>query len=156
RAQPEAPSAGSGSRRPRVSVVRPSAGGIVRTTMQPGTMESFDFALLYAKVSGYVEQQSLHGSPVDIGTAVKRGDVLAVIEVPELLEELHRAEAAQQQAEAEVMQAKSRVETAEAEANASEAAIDLAKAEVGKATSYLKFRNIQVDRIEKLLDQKAV
>jgi RND family efflux transporter MFP subunit len=149
-------SASSAPQRLRVSVVRPREGGIVRITDQPGTMESYDFADLYAKVSGYLEEQSLHGAPVDIGTAVKRGDVLATIEVPELLEEMHRAEAAQQQAQAEVVQAKSRVDTAVAEADAAEAAIDLAKAEVGKAASYLKFRNIQVERIKKLYDEKAV
>ena len=155
-AAPHEESASSAPQRLRVSVVPPREGGIVRTTSQPGTMESYDFADLYAKVSGYLEDQSLHGAPVDIGTEVKRGDVLAVIEVPELLEEMHRAEAAQQQAEAEVVQAKSRVDTANAEADAAEAAIDLAKAEVGKTASYLKFRNIQVDRIKKLFDQRAI
>jgi RND family efflux transporter MFP subunit len=51
---------------------------------------------LHAKVSGYVDQMN-----VDFGDKVKAGELLATIEVPELLDQLHNAVAVQQKAEAD-------------------------------------------------------
>jgi RND family efflux transporter MFP subunit len=51
---------------------------------------------LHAKVSGYVQEIN-----VDIGDRVKAGQLLAKLEVPELKDELDRASAAQQKAEAD-------------------------------------------------------
>ena len=47
--------------------------------VQPGLVHAFNKAELYAKVSGYLIHQK-----VDIGDAVKKGQVLAEIDVPEL------------------------------------------------------------------------
>src|SRR5262245_45810849 len=55
---------------PRVEVVAPVPGGLVRTTTQPGSVHAFEHADLYAKVSGYLKTQS-----VDIGDQVKTGQV---------------------------------------------------------------------------------
>src|SRR5262249_17762815 len=54
---------------PRLEVVKPTRGGMARTTNQPGTVHAFDFAQLYAKVSGYVKELK-----VDRGSRVKMGD----------------------------------------------------------------------------------
>jgi RND family efflux transporter MFP subunit len=135
----------------RVAVVKPQKGGIARSTTQPGTMESFDFADLYAKVSGYVEVQS-----VDIGDMVSAGDVLVKIDAPEFDEALHEAEAAEAQAEAQVVQMKARVNTAEAEFDAAESNIVLVEAELGKAESYLSFREIQFQRVSELYKLKSI
>src|SRR5262249_36628701 len=62
----------------RVEVVTPEPGGLGRTVVQPGIIHAFDKAELYAKVSGYLVHQK-----VDIGDAVKKGDVLAEVEAPE-------------------------------------------------------------------------
>jgi len=51
---------------------------------------------LHAKVSGYVKKMN-----VDFGDQVKAGQLLATLEVPELQDELHNAQAAQQKAEAD-------------------------------------------------------
>src|ERR1035438_7598092 len=51
---------------------------------------------LHAKVSGYVSKMN-----VDFGDQVKAGQLLATLEVPELQDELHNAQAAQQKAEAD-------------------------------------------------------
>jgi HlyD family secretion protein len=137
--------------RPRVTVARPQTGGIPRSTTQPGTMESFDFADLYAKVSGYVKQQD-----VDIGAMVKRGQVLAIIDMPELEQELNRERSALAQAEAQVLQMEARVKTARAEFDASTAAIAQAEADLDKETSYLSFRDIQYNRVKHLFELKSV
>ncbi len=135
----------------RVTVVKPTKGGIPRSTTQPGTMESFDFADLYAKISGYVKVQS-----VDIGDMVKRGDLLVEIDAPEFAEELKEAEAAVNQAEAVVAQMKARVETAKAEHDAAVANIKLAESELSKSESYLEFREIQFKRIDELFKKDAI
>jgi RND family efflux transporter MFP subunit len=51
---------------------------------------------LHAMVTGYVSQMN-----VDFGDKVKQGQILATLEVPELTDQLHNAEAEQQQAEAD-------------------------------------------------------
>jgi len=135
----------------RVSVVKPVKGGIARTTTQPGTMEAFDFADLFAKVSGYVKVQT-----VDIGDKVAVGDVLVEIDAPEFVEALREAEAAQAQAEAQVIQMQARVDTAKAEFDAAESNIELVEADLGKAESYLKFREKQYQRISDLFKLKSI
>jgi HlyD family secretion protein len=144
----EAPAATS---RTKVAVVKPHKGGIPRSTTQPGTMESFDFADLYAKVSGYLHTQS-----VDIGDVVKAGQVIAEINAPELLEAVHEEEAAVARAQAEVVQMESRVTTATAEYDATVANVTFVEANLAKATSYLNFREIQFKRISDLFDKKSI
>ncbi|WP_255462396.1 efflux RND transporter periplasmic adaptor subunit [Granulicella sp. WH15] len=65
-----------------------------------------------AKVAGYVKTIS-----VDIGDHVKQGQVLAVLEVPELQNEVSKARAAVLAAEANITTARSGVERAKAGAN---------------------------------------
>ena len=53
-----------------VDVVSPSPGGIDRICMQPGTIEPFEAADLYAKVSGFLTEQSVDiGSPREGGAS---------------------------------------------------------------------------------------
>lgn len=61
-----------------------------------------------AKVAGYVKQIN-----VDIGDRVKQGQLLAVLEIPEMVDEAARAKAAVQRSEAEVAQAQDEVRRAE-------------------------------------------
>ncbi|MFI5336314.1 MAG: efflux RND transporter periplasmic adaptor subunit [Opitutales bacterium] len=55
---------------------------------------------LHAKASGYLRQIN-----VDIGDSVKAGDLIGILEVPELEDDLARAVAAQQRAEADFKEA---------------------------------------------------
>jgi HlyD family secretion protein len=135
----------------RVVVVHPKLGGIPRISEQAGTMESYDFADLYAKISGYVKKQT-----VDIGSQVAEGDVLAEIDAPELDEALNEASAAVTQAEAQVSQMEARVKTAIAELDAAEANVTLAEADLARADSYLSFRELQYERIKKLFELKSI
>ena len=56
------------------------------------------------KVSGYVQQIN-----VDVGDHVKAGQVLATLEIPELEEDIKRADAAVLSAQQEVQSAQARV-----------------------------------------------
>ncbi len=58
------------------------------TTVQPGTVHAFEYAQLYAKVSGYVETLT-----VDRGSRVKKGELLLSLYVPELVAAVKQAEA---------------------------------------------------------------
>jgi RND family efflux transporter MFP subunit len=73
---------------PRVELVRPSRVTVAQRLQTNATLEAFEEADLFAKVSGYLSDVR-----VDIGDHVKAGQVLAVIDVPEMEQELAEAEA---------------------------------------------------------------
>ena len=144
-----------GERRPagatNVEVATPRRGGIDRVSVQPGTVEPFEAADLYAKVSGFLDEQS-----ADIGKRVKKGDVLAKIAVPELDRQVERDEAKYDHAKATVKQAEARIAAAEADARASASDIALSKSQVKAKASYRAYRDKQLARIRELSAQQAV
>ncbi len=73
---------------PTVAVISPSRGNAIRSISLPGDLVGFYESSLYAKVTGYLQSIS-----VDKGDWVKKGQVLAIIEVPELQQRLARANA---------------------------------------------------------------
>src|SRR5882672_6480357 len=73
---------------PRVEVVRPHRATVAQRLQTNATLEAFEEADLFAKVSGYLSDVR-----VDIGDHVKAGQVLAVIDVPEMKQELAEAKA---------------------------------------------------------------
>lgn len=136
---------------PRVETLHPKAGGIARTTAQPGSAHSYESAELFAKVSGYLSVQN-----VDIGSVVKRGQLLAELDVPELNKELEFATAAVQQAEAEVKQTEARIESAAADQRASEAYVVQTEAEIARCDAERSFREKQYNRIRQLHELRSV
>src|SRR6266446_7535175 len=73
---------------PRVEVVRPRRVTVAQRLQTNATLEAFEETDLFAKVSGYLSDVR-----VDIGDHVKAGQVLAVIDVPEMKQELAEAKA---------------------------------------------------------------
>ncbi|MES1213524.1 MAG: efflux RND transporter periplasmic adaptor subunit, partial [Singulisphaera sp.] len=135
----------------RVDVVKPAPHGLGRKTVQPGTLHSFEYADLFAKTSGYLGQQN-----VDIGDRVKRGQVLAVIDVPELKADVEEAQAAVFRAKSAVAQTEARLLTQRAEANAAVATIKQVEAEVIKARAQVVYRKSEFDRIKGLVLSQSV
>src|SRR6202035_1992358 len=74
--------------RPSVDVIKPGRETLVQLVQGNATLEAFDDTDLFAKVSGYLSDVR-----VDIGDHVKAGEVLAVIDVPEMEQELAEAKA---------------------------------------------------------------
>jgi RND family efflux transporter MFP subunit len=69
--------------RPRVEIVHPRRRTVAQRLETNATLAAFEEADLFAKVSGYPSDVR-----VDIGDHVKAGQVLAVIEIPEMEQEL--------------------------------------------------------------------
>ena len=64
---------------PPVAVVAPQRGGETRELVLPGNVDAFYSASIHGQVRGYVSEWRK-----DIGAKVKQGDVLAVVDTPEL------------------------------------------------------------------------
>jgi RND family efflux transporter MFP subunit len=76
-----------------VTLVSPKAGGSGLPLTLPGTLQGINEATVYARSNGYILRWAK-----DIGSAVEKGELLAVIAAPEIDEELSQAIAAEQQA----------------------------------------------------------
>jgi len=73
---------------PTVALISPAASGKGQVLALPGTLQAFYDAQLYSRVPGYV-----HAWYKDIGAHVKKGDVLATIDTPELDQQISQARA---------------------------------------------------------------
>lgn len=134
-----------------VEVVSPQSGGIDRMCVQPGTLEPFESADLYAKASGFLVEQN-----ADIGSHVTKGDVLARISVPEYEKQTQRDRARVKAAEAKVRQMEAHVTAAEAETKAADATVKRADALVRSRTAFRKYRDKQRIRFEELANKQAI
>jgi RND family efflux transporter MFP subunit len=106
----------------KVEVIKPERMTMYRSLDVPATIEAFETADLYARASGYIREVR-----VDIGDKVRAGDVLAVIDVPEMADELRQAEAVLGAKEATLAQARSMVQTVRAEIDRYDAELSLKK-----------------------------
>ncbi len=134
-----------------VDVVKPLAGGIDRICMQPGTIEPYEAADLYAKVSGFLAEQT-----VDIGSRVKAGDILARIAVPENEKQVERDTAKVKHAQAIVKQMEARIVVAQSELKTAEATVVVARTQVKSKASYRKFREKQLARLKQLNVERTI
>ena len=64
---------------PQVAVVTPQGGSSTWELALPGNVDAFFSASIHGQVSGYVQEWRK-----DIGAKVHRGDVLAIVDTPEL------------------------------------------------------------------------
>jgi RND family efflux transporter MFP subunit len=122
----------------------------------PAEFRAYVEAELNAKVSGFLQKIN-----VDFGDKVKAGQLLAVLEVPELKDELDSAIAAEQRAEADYtnahlvytrlvgvnkehpnLVAQQDIDTAQAKDSVSAAAVAAAKADVGKYQTLFGYTQI--------------
>jgi HlyD family secretion protein len=133
-----------------VVVVRPQK-GMDYEVEQPGSVHAYQTVQLHANVSGFLKTQS-----VDIGDRVKKGQVLAVIAVPELDKQLQRNGASLEQTRARVKQMEARVSSAQADHEAARAAIVQADATHKSASAWVRFRAKQHDRMKDLFKLGSV
>jgi RND family efflux transporter MFP subunit len=134
-----------------VQVTYPRKGGVERTTTQPGSVQAFESVDLYAGVPGYLKSQT-----VDIGDHVKKGQVLATVDVPDLDKEVEHDLAVLDQARARVKQMNARVTSARADLEAANAAVVQAQATHKSKKAERRFRDQQLRRIQELWALKSI
>jgi RND family efflux transporter MFP subunit len=83
-----------------VNVVYPKTGAPTDEIVLPGNTQAFTDAPIFARTNGYVKSWN-----ADIGTRVKKGQLLAVIETPEVDQQLDQARADLKTAQANLRQA---------------------------------------------------
>lgn len=134
-----------------VEVIRPQKGQMDRITSQPGSIQAFELVQLYAGVSGYLKTLN-----VDIGDRVKKGQVLAIVDVPELEQQVQRYSAMLEQARARVLQMEARVVSSKAELDAAKTMVPQAEATAKSKAAELRFRQKQLERMRDLFATKSI
>ena len=137
-----------------VNVLHPTRGADGQEIELPGNTQAFTDAPIYARTSGYLKQWYF-----DIGAQVKRGQLLAEIETPELDEQLEQAENQVKTAEANLQLAqvtadrwvylekssvvsKQERDQAVSDLNAKRATADSAKANVARLQKLQEFEHV--------------
>jgi multidrug efflux pump subunit AcrA (membrane-fusion protein) len=93
---------------PTVAVAKASVEDLSRNLAVTAEFRPYQEVDVMAKVSGYVKSIT-----VDIGDRVKQGQLLATLELPEMTDEVTRANAALQRSRSQVAQARDEVKRAE-------------------------------------------
>ena len=127
-----------------VGVATPAPGAFSRRLDIPASLEPWEAADLYAKVSGYVSVVK-----VDIGSVVSAGDPLIEIAVPEMAEELNMAQAT-------VAAEEARIDAFKAESVAARLRMDSARAQLTRARAEAELHRITLRRSQELFDAKAI
>jgi RND family efflux transporter MFP subunit len=94
---------------PVVAVARAAPASLTRTVVLTAEFRPYQEIEVHAKVAGYVKQIS-----VDVGDRVKAGQTLAVLEVPEMADDVARATAARKRSEADVEHSRDELTRAQA------------------------------------------
>jgi HlyD family secretion protein len=128
-----------------VRVVKPQPGALEGEKTQPCEIHAFAQADLPAVVAGVLKQQS-----VDVGSFIKKGQVLAVVDAPLLALDQKQAAAAVRQAKGLLSEGENQVVIGRAEVQAAEAAIPQREADVKSAEAEAQFREVQHARLKNL------
>jgi multidrug efflux pump subunit AcrA (membrane-fusion protein) len=141
----------SASEPPTVQVIKPEYRKIVRVVGQPSFVESYERTSIFPKVTGYIEKWN-----VDIGDKVKKGDVLATLFVPELVEDQETKWRTVKLDEERVELARKVVKVATADVKAAEARLEEAKAFVVKYKSDVTRWESEVKRLQREVNRGVV
>jgi RND family efflux transporter MFP subunit len=152
---------------PTVAVITPRAGAVTERLVLPGTVQAWNEAPIYARVSGYLKDWYF-----DYGAHVKKGDVLGEIETPDLDAQLAAAQAKLNSARAAVKVRDAEQQFAEStyqrwrdspkgvvsvqEQQSKEADYSSAKARVIAATAAVAADQGDVDRLQAMANFKNI
>jgi RND family efflux transporter MFP subunit len=154
------PSGGAVSAAPTITVVKPEMRAVKRVVEQPGTIQAFEETALFAKLPGYVgrvaddpdkKDRAPHDRQIDIGSRVKKDQVLIGIAIPELDQEYKQKVSQVKQAEAEVVQSEKLLAAAEAGVDTFRAAVAEAEAGVERAQAVYDRWVLEMTRVSKLV-----
>src|SRR5262249_325850 len=117
-------------------LVQPQVRNIVRVVGQPSFTQSYERSSVYPKMNAYIQKWN-----VDIGDKVKKGDALATLFVPELVED-HGTK------KAKVVLARERIALAEAVVAVAAADVEAAAARLEEAQAELASYRAEAERWE--------
>lgn len=131
---------------PTVTVVHPTLGSKAQEVVLPGNTMAFIDTSIYARTNGYLKQWF-----VDIGAHVRAGELLAIIEAPELDQQLQQGQADLKSAQANEQLAQTTnvrwqglvAKHAVSQQEADQVASDLAAKQASTAASEANVRRLQ-------------
>ncbi len=136
---------------PTVQVINPPVRTIVRVVGQPSFIESYERSSVYPKLSAYIEKWN-----VDIGDRVKKGDTLATLFVPELVEDLGTKNATVELDKQRIELALKVVKVAEANVKSAKASLDEARAILDKFEAMVERWDSEVKRLQTEVNRGVV
>jgi multidrug efflux pump subunit AcrA (membrane-fusion protein) len=129
-----------------VSAVRARRETLRRDIEQPGQIDGFERTALYTKIPGFIRAYHF-----DIGDEVRKGQLLAELWVPEVVEDLKQKEATVTEDEALVVQAQELLRVAEAKVTQAEARLRWSEATRIKAEATRSWWHVEHKRVSRLL-----
>ncbi len=136
---------------PAVHVIQPELRKIVRVVGQPSFIESYERSSVFPKMSAYIEKWN-----VDIGDKVKRGDTLATLFVPEMVEDWGTKKATVDLDKQRIERALKVVKVAEADVIAAKASLKEARAIYDKFEAEVERWDSEVKRLQHEVDRGVV
>jgi RND family efflux transporter MFP subunit len=136
---------------PTVKVQQPELREIRLPIAQPGKIEAFEQTAIYSKISGFV--QKWH---VDIGSHVKKGELLVELMVPELADEHAQKVAQVEQSNANVHQFEKLVTVAQSNVQAAADAVVEAQANIERYEADVERWQGELSRLTKLAKDGVV
>jgi RND family efflux transporter MFP subunit len=133
---------------PVVQVAKPCPGGLERSTQQPCSVYAYEELKVIPRASGIMNALS-----VDIGSRVKKGQVLAEIDAPQLVLEERQAGAAVRQVTGLIREGHARVLIAKAEVQAAQKAVMVKEAEAVTAKATFKVSQAEVERLKNAMNR---
>jgi HlyD family secretion protein len=133
-----------------VDAVRPRRATLHRNIEQPGQIEAFERTAMYSKIPGFVERYHL-----DIGDRVRKGQLLAELWVPEVVEDLHKKKATVTEDEALIVQAQEMLRVADAKVTQADATLRWSEASRTKPEATMTWWKLEHRRVSRLLGQGA-
>ncbi len=148
---------------PAVKVVAPKTQTLKWSVEQPGTVQPFEVTAVAAKLPGFVRRvlvdigDAVAGPKFDAGgRVVVPGQLLAEIDIPEMVEEAAAKRAVAEQAAAEVEQAKRDLDVSDALIAVAESLVKEAEAGVPRAQADYDRWKSELARTEDLVTRKVI
>jgi HlyD family secretion protein len=136
---------------PTVRMIRPPLRKIVRVVGQPSFIQAYEHTAIYAKLTSFIEKWK-----VDIGDKVKKGEMLALLFMPELVQELETKKADVELAKQLIDRAMNLDDEAKADVNAAEAHVSETQSIIGSFQAEVDRWSMEVARLNREVDRGVV
>ena len=128
-----------------------------RVELPGASVHGFQVTEIRAKLGGYVKSiGKVNDLEIDVGSRVQQGNVLAVLDIPEMQNELTEKTAVIQQAKSAVIQADAAIAEAEAAVVQSKAALDQVRSRTAEKQAMLKLNETRFRRLSKLASNGSI